>query len=87
MVFDLQSLLEMLLHDTIFTMQCSEKCFCLLGTSELVVYKKIFTSFKKYEKNPYIVSNLNYKHENFQWEFLCIMGHTKMTKFDKIWRF
>jgi hypothetical protein len=53
----------------------------------LFIKKIIFMSFEKYDKILSIVNNLNYKHANFQWEFLCIMGHTKMMKFDKIWRF
>jgi hypothetical protein len=39
------------------------------------------------EKIPDIFNNVTYKHANIQFEIICIVGYTKMTKSDKIWRF
>jgi hypothetical protein len=45
----------------------------------------MFISLKKNLKtNLDIVNGVTYKHANFQCEILCITGHTKMKKSDKL---
>jgi hypothetical protein len=67
------------------------KCFWLLGSSDLsfkIIIKKHISKFQKIMKtNLDIVNDVTYKHENFKYKILYIMGYTKMTNSDQICRF